>query len=706
MSTQDIVLVSVPYSTNSAPPLGISVLNGVLKFHGYKSKCVDLSMNLAKACSSANKNFEEIQLSLVSASNVDFSFVSPFLETQVKKILELKPKYIGISVFSFMAHFPTVCFAKEIRKQNPEVKIIVGGPGVGTLLVTELHQSLNAVGMEKMLKYGDFLKKRNLIDYVVYGDGEEALLELLNSEGLSYSDEYKTYNYKQEFPFSNFDDYNFYDYSGNLRKGYPQIPVFTSKGCVRNCDFCDVNVIQQRFRFRQGKSVLKELLYLADRYGIRDFNFTDSLVNGSLKSMMEWVTELAAYNNQNPDKKITWAGSWICRPIGQIKEPVYKLLAESGCQALAVGAESGSNSVLEAMDKKTNVEALFYESDQFRKNNIGFLTLLIVGHHAEHWSDFLDTLKMLYRLANYARTGHYVAVSIGATLAVGRNTPMDRDRSNNKIESVSSVSWWTELNPSLTAKERYFRLLLIEKFCQEFNLPLMERVLPYTINMLTKEFEEMKNFYSEKTKNIVKEKQFAEFYFENFDLLVTEIEKCFSPVLPVNLQIESYSVNSDPILEIYCNNTLLGTHILTEGLHDIKFDLSQSETTNLSFRLTNKNDMDTIVDENHNIIKDKFLIFKKIEIDGADLIDDPNFYYANLNYVEDGQLVPPRIGLWKNYSELQLNYSGTFKYWYNKNSKKNSTLAADIITENTVSTEISDDYYRKQLLDLLKQFEY
>ena len=262
----DIILVSVPYSNITVPPLGISVLSGVLNYHGYKSKCIDLSMELHKQCHVNNRVFESVQLALVTPEGDIDPFVDDFLQNQVKEILKLKPKYIGISVFSFMAHFTTLCLAKEIRNQNHDVKIVVGGPGAGTTISPELYQHLGATSIEKMLKYGDFLKQRKLTDFVVYGDGEEALLELLKNDGASYIDEYKIYDYKQEFPFANFDDYNFYDYKGQLGKGYPQIPVFTSKGCVRNCDFCDVNIIQKKFRFRKGKNIVKELLYLADRY--------------------------------------------------------------------------------------------------------------------------------------------------------------------------------------------------------------------------------------------------------------------------------------------------------------------------------------------------------------------------------------------------------------------------------------------------------
>lgn len=700
----DIILVSIPYSSNASPPLGISVLSGVLKSNGYKCKCIDLSIALSKACDNEKRNFEADQLSLVSPQAVPDEFLQKFFDTQVKLILDLEPRYIGISVFSFMAHFTAFYLAKFIRNHNLKTKIVFGGPGVGTALATEVYNAINPTEVEKAINYGEFLKKRKLADYVIYGDGEEALLDLLDTSETKNEKKYNVYNYKQEFPFSDFDDYNFQDYKGQVRKGFPQLPVFTSKGCVRNCDFCDVNSVQKKFRFRQGKNVVKELLYLADRYGIRDFNFTDSLVNGSLSSMLEWVTELAKYNNENPDKKITWTASWICRPIGQIKESVYKLLAESGCASLAIGVESGSNAVLQAMDKKTNVEALFYEAEQLSKNNICFITLLMIGHWSERWEDFQLTLKMLYKLAKYVRSGHYIAAGIGVTMGAIKNTPLEQNRSKNQLNVLSHHAWWTPMNPSLTAKERYFRLLLIEKFCEYFNFPLMERVLPYVHNTVKTEFNTMQAFYSSHVCSAtIEQEQMAEFYYNNFELLVKKIEQDFKYNLSIQLEVESQSVNTDPVFEIYHNNDLILNQTLHEGTHSFNFEIEQFENNSIRFKLKNKGIFDTIVDDANNIVKDKFIKFNKIIVDDVDLIQDPEFFNTQLKYIEDG-FISPKFALWKNEAELQIEYAGSFRSWYNRNSKKNSVLKADILSEATASTILSDDYHRSELVNLLKKF--
>jgi radical SAM superfamily enzyme YgiQ (UPF0313 family) len=289
----DIVFLSIPYAHITAPPLGISVLNGVAKAHGFTAKSVDLALELYKACNISGRDFENTQIKLRSPDSLTVEpFVDEFFDRWIDTILLWNPKYIGISVFSYYMHFSTFYLCNKLKQRHSNVKIVLGGAGVGTPIHKEVAMIAGATTGQQMITYGEFMKIKKLADYVIVGDGEQAIVDLLSGNSELDNPKFNLADYKQELPFSNFDDFNLRDYPGHLGKGYPQLPIFTSKGCVRNCDFCDVNVVQQKFRFRQGANVVKEMMYLADRYNIRDFNFTDSLVNGSLKSMIEWVTEL------------------------------------------------------------------------------------------------------------------------------------------------------------------------------------------------------------------------------------------------------------------------------------------------------------------------------------------------------------------------------------------------------------------------------
>lgn len=711
----DIILVSVPYTYVEVPPAGIAVLKGAAQSHGFTAKCLDLGMELFKECNKDREYYEHIQNNFVAPSekiNNEATSADNFIDKWAKKLANEDTRYIGISVFSYFSHLAAYMLCEKIKNINPDMKIVIGGPGCNIKISDSMFDRYKISGIEKFSQFGDILVKRKIADHAIVGDGEQALIDLL-SDRYTDGNKFQIIDYKQDLPFSNFDDFNLSDYQGQLHKGLPQLPMFTSKGCVRECDFCDVKAVQSRFRFRTGKNIVKEMIYLAERYNIREFVFLDSLVNGSLKSLTEWVTELAEYNRNNPEKQIKWSGNWICRPKGQIKEPFYKLLAESGCDALNIGAESGSNHVLKAMYKKTNVESLLYEAEQFKKHNIKFITLLIVAHWSERWQDFVDTCNMLYRLSFYTRSGHHIATNIGATFGVLSDTPVDLDREPNQLEVLDKNIWWTPINPSLTIKERYFRLLLIEKFSNLLNLPPQFNFLPYAFESLKKSIGPARDFYQTHTDSLLeKPTQFAEYYLDHFDEFVNIIveQNCTQDQsLSIEVELEASVVNELPRISVEWNNRNLVNSDLEQGVHKFQFELTPEARNNFSIEFSNKQPNDTIVDQQGNIVKDKFVLIKSFVVNGVDLVQDHDFFYNKLKYQINNVESKVSAGFWFNHSKLSLEFPAPFRLWFNQHSFRFSKLEAFVISKNSLPKALSSnstEWYVAEIKKILRTIDY
>ena len=715
---KDITLVSVPYTVVEGPPLGIAVLKGAVESEGFSCKTIDLGMELYKHCRMDRKFFDSVQ-HYFSAPNIDglpdiTQCVQEFINQWAVDLVDSNSRWIGISVFSYFSHYATFLLCSKIRQLNPAQKILIGGPGVGTKMRKEVWSQFGITEMEKILNFGDIFKKRRLVDACIFGDGEQALIDLLGTDTIDDRFHMETYR-NQDHPYSNFDDFELHLYQGQLNRGSPQIPIFSSKGCVRNCDFCDVNVIQNRFRFRNGKNIVDEMIYLADRYNYRDFIFLDSLVNGSLKSLKEWVTELAKYNIANPDRRITWSASgWICRPIGQMPQSFYATLAQSGLQTVSIGIETGSNNVLKAMNKKTNVEALYYEVEQFKQHNIQFIGLMLVGHWAEQWDDFLDTAVMVYRLSSYVKTGNLVAMNHGTTFSIIDDTPADRNFDINRlIQHPSKNIWWTELNPSLTAKERYYRLLLLEKLLHRLRIPLLEQTIPAVKAAVEKDLDEMKKFYLGITGNLAQlPQQYSEYYLNNFELFLQAIlaRAGVDDTINISFELESSVINDPPLIEICLNDQIIYARSLTEGIHNIVLDqIPIKDDNKLTMRFLNKQPNETIVDSNGNIVKDKFVLIKKFIVNKLDLLQDQAFFYNKLLYFTNDLPVTCSAGFWANNSSLCLSFTNPFELWYAQNSDRFAHFDAHIVTQSTLpnAKSITDfSVFTPQLIELLQQMEY
>ena len=713
----DIVLVSVPYTIVETPPLGIAVLKGAVESQGYRCRTIDLGMELYKHCRQDRTEFEKVQSYFVVPnlqSDPDLAqSVTNFIDSWAFELAQIPTKWLGFSVFSYYSHLATYMLCERIKKHAPDKKIVIGGPGAFIKISDAMLSAYKISRLERSVSFSDIIRKRKLVDETIRGDGEQALIDLLSGQQLA--DQFHMEQYRdKDYAFANFDDFDLALYEGQ-RRGHPQLPIFSSKGCVRNCDFCDVNVVQSRFRFRYGENIFKEIVYLAEKYKIRNFLFLDSLVNGSLKSMREWVTLLADYNKQNPTKRISWSASgWICRPIGQIPEDFYPVLADSGLDNVSVGVESGSNRVLKAMDKKTNVEALYFEAEQFRRHGIKFIPLMMVGHWSETWEDFLQTCELMIRLAPLVKTGTLTAVDPGVPYVMLSDTPSDMNKAANNTVMRRSQLWYCFDNPSLTAKERYQRLLLLDRVLSTYNVPVQDRqlfaALCHRVRDMLPEFQE---FYSEILSDAHSlPPQLSRHYLDNFDDFLCLLENRVPKDNNFNIHLEVYSeeVNGAGSLQISLNDKIVFDKKLSAGNHTINLSCAVGQLNSFAIKFYGKELYDTKVDAQGTILADKHISIKKFKIDGMDIFADPEFFYYTPSYTEHGRATKMKHGFWINDSEMRLVWPGHFVPWYCKTSKKNANFDVFLVTNAQVpATQKRDHAFdgdRQELLSLLDTMKY
>ena len=145
---------------------------------------------------------------------------------------------------------------------------------------------------------------------------------------------------------SNFDnipppDYSDLDIGSYQFKNNLTLPVTGSKGCVRRCTFCDIPDLFGKYVQRDGVDMANECIELYDKYGAKTLYLTDSLVNGSMKAFMDFISTLAELKAKRNIKDLQWTGQYITRPAHQIPHDrdYYPLMAASGAVGVSVGAE-------------------------------------------------------------------------------------------------------------------------------------------------------------------------------------------------------------------------------------------------------------------------------------------------------------------------------------------------------------------------------
>jgi radical SAM superfamily enzyme YgiQ (UPF0313 family) len=195
-----------------------------------------------------------------------------------------------------------------------------------------------------------------------------------------------------------------------------------SKGCVRKCTFCDVASFWPDFIYRDPVRVADEIIHNYIHTGIKNFHFTDNLINGS-------ISNYRAMNQRLIEKVpgvINYQGYAIFRGRDQMPDEDFKLAAAAGCQSWVVGVESGSEKVRYDMKKKFNNDDLDWSVRALHKYNISQSWLLMVGYPSETHEDFVETQQLLKRYAHLS-TNNMIQIGITPTFSLLPNSPLLND---------------------------------------------------------------------------------------------------------------------------------------------------------------------------------------------------------------------------------------------------------------------------------------
>jgi len=444
----DIIIANVPGTLVRLPFAAPALLKSVIQSAGLTCKTMDINILFYNTVD--DNRIAELEKFFSTGFNEEcLTEATQLVESWAEEIINYNPKYLGISVFTYQNRIATKMLC-ELIKQKSSIKIILGGQGLTDGGI------LGAQGFAKELI------SKGLADYYIKSEGEYALVELLKGN-LSYPginiDTFEQIRDLDTLPIPDYSDYKLELYSRQI------LPVTSSRGCVRACSFCDIHD-HWKYEYRSGELVAREMIELSEKYNIDDFFFTDSLVNGSLKEFKEFCRVMADYNNKN--NKIKWSGQYIVRSENTLSEEYWSKLANSGGNRLAIGVETGSDTVRTHMNKKfTNLD-LDYTMAMLDKYNITCIFLIIIGYPTETLKDFQDTLDMFIRYQNLANR-IIVDINLGSTLGILPGTPLYNKAKQYNIDIDTYENNWTANdNPDLTMAERIRRV----KYAKEYLIGL------------------------------------------------------------------------------------------------------------------------------------------------------------------------------------------------------------------------------------------
>ena len=322
--------------------------------------------------------------------------MDPYDEEQfVAGLKEYQPDVVG-----FTCYTPNIklghLLAEVVKRVNPEVVSVVGGPHA-TYMTKESLQEFWA------------------FDITVVGEGEIPLARIcdlgrkaltsdveLPSCGVRRNGEVML-NREREIV-ENLDEigvpaYDLLDFRHSKRsmRGFssefmPVAELLTSRGCPFTCTFCAAFVSTGRkLRDRSPDSVLHEVKFMMDNFGIKHFNIIDD----TFTIRKEHVYPIAEGIHK-------FGATWNCwAHINTLDMPLLTHMKENGCTGLLIGVESGSPRILKKLKKGLTVERIKKGFEMI--NAVGFKNVeanFIVGSDADETLEDVQMTKQLIRDIN------------------------------------------------------------------------------------------------------------------------------------------------------------------------------------------------------------------------------------------------------------------------------------------------------------------
>lgn len=335
-------------SIDNSYPIGLLYISSVLKNAGYDVSYLDANFN--------KKSIQDI----------------------VEFVEKNKPQFVGMNIV--LPNIEVVLNTASAIKEKNDVKIILGGPGA-TLFNYELI-------------------KHPSIDYIVSGEGESTIVELLEGimsnnlshvKGISYKQEGKIFHNEKGERIKELDTLPFPDATEipkEIINRSGTVSMFTSRGCPNQCTFCSTPAIWEgKVRARSADSIIDEIKYYEKHFKFKEVYFLDDTFTLNKKRVYDFIEK---YRAEKLDQKYSWK---CLSRVNTIDKEIATAMKESGCYHISFGIESGSPKILKEIKKNISLYQAKKALEICKDVGIQTRAFFMIGFPNETPEDIKQTLE-------------------------------------------------------------------------------------------------------------------------------------------------------------------------------------------------------------------------------------------------------------------------------------------------------------------------
>jgi radical SAM superfamily enzyme YgiQ (UPF0313 family) len=303
-----------------------------------------------------------------------------------KTIQDRQPLILAFYV-NLMTKVEVLDLIQTVKSSGIKTEIVLGGPDI-------------RYNWQNYLNHG--------ADYVIFGEGEETFFELVQSiqtkkeikdiQGLGYkdsngksikNDERTRIKDINEIPNPNRQAIDLKPYMKVWEEyhGARTLSISTQRGCPYTCKWCSTAVYGQSYRRRDAKLVVDEIQQLIAEYKVEALWFVDDVFTVSHK----WME---AFHKEMTERKIKVKYECITR-AERLNASVIRQLKETGCFRVWIGAESGSQRIVDKMDRRVDLNQVIEMMHLTRASDIEVGTFIMIGYPSETIVDINLTIEYL-----------------------------------------------------------------------------------------------------------------------------------------------------------------------------------------------------------------------------------------------------------------------------------------------------------------------
>ena len=339
-------------------PMGLALIAAVLEKEGHQVTVVDANV--------LGLQPEEVVYRVTDADVVGLTAMTPTVNTAAS-----------------IAHY--------IKQANSNSTVILGGA-------------------HAMLLPEETLATIPEVDVIVRGEGEETIIDLLRAlehkqplskiQGISYRQDGKVISTDARSAIVDLDSLPFLAYHLLPMRGYrphpphgralPFAAIITSRGCPYRCSYCSKPVFGDNYRGQSSKRVVDEIAYHKRKFGIKEFAFYDDVFTLDKQRAYAIADEIIERG-----LKI----DWTCETrVNLVDKELLRYLKQAGCYSIAYGIESGSQEIVNTLNKDITLEQAEEAVSLSREVGLQTIGYFMIGSPGESPETIRQTIQFAKNL--------------------------------------------------------------------------------------------------------------------------------------------------------------------------------------------------------------------------------------------------------------------------------------------------------------------